>query len=105
MTQKELKVLQFISRHIHENEPTAEALLFGSRARGDAKPDSDWDIIIIVSTPKVSEHQFNTLNYDLWAKGINMGEQINPIIYTKKQWEEASPTLFRYNVNQDAIKI
>lgn len=26
--------------------PVEEIILFGSRARGDARPDSDWDIIV-----------------------------------------------------------
>ncbi|MCS6886879.1 nucleotidyltransferase domain-containing protein [Chloroflexus sp.] len=26
-------------------------LLFGSRARGDARPDSDWDFLIVIDRP------------------------------------------------------
>jgi predicted nucleotidyltransferase len=28
-------------------DPGAKAILFGSRARGDAEPDSDWDLLVL----------------------------------------------------------
>lgn len=36
---------------IHEVEPGARVLLFGSRARGDAGHWSDWDLLVIVEGP------------------------------------------------------
>ena len=35
-------------------EPTAQLILYGSRARGDAKPDSDWDLLLLTEKPKLS---------------------------------------------------
>ncbi|MCE2771145.1 MAG: nucleotidyltransferase domain-containing protein [Saprospiraceae bacterium] len=43
-----------IAKTIHDNDPLAEAYLFGSRARGDSKPNSDWDILILVNDTKVT---------------------------------------------------
>ncbi|HHW11119.1 MAG TPA: nucleotidyltransferase domain-containing protein [Firmicutes bacterium] len=37
-------------------EPDADILLFGSRARGDATADSDWDFLILVNG-KVDERR------------------------------------------------
>ncbi len=37
-----------IKRTIYEKDPGAEAYLFGSRARGDYRQDSDWDVLILV---------------------------------------------------------
>ncbi|HAL80974.1 MAG TPA: hypothetical protein DCO83_01070 [Mucilaginibacter sp.] len=32
----------------------AEAFLFGSRARGDNRKDSDWDILILIDSDRVT---------------------------------------------------
>ncbi len=37
---------------IEKRFPIAEVWLYGSRARGDAKPDSDADLAIILNGPK-----------------------------------------------------
>ena len=48
-------VLEHIEDTVRDIMPLdARILLFGSRARGDARPDSDWDILIILNK--------NTLN-------------------------------------------
>ncbi|MBO0930683.1 nucleotidyltransferase domain-containing protein [Fibrella aquatilis] len=39
--------LQAVKRSVLEIDPQAEVWLFGSRARGDARPDSDWDFLVL----------------------------------------------------------
>lgn len=99
------KITELISTTIHKAEPEAKVLLFGSRARGDAKEDSDWDIVVIVNSDKVSDTQFEKINYDLWTIGLDMGQQINTIIYTRRQWDDAHPSLFKYNIINESIEL
>jgi uncharacterized protein len=42
------ELLQQIKELVCAIEPTAKVFLYGSRARNDARPDSDWDILILV---------------------------------------------------------
>ena len=41
--------LQYMAAEIHEEMPGAEVCLFGSHARGEARPDSDIDLLIAAS--------------------------------------------------------
>ncbi|MEA5485750.1 nucleotidyltransferase domain-containing protein [Pseudanabaena sp. CCNP1317] len=41
-------LLQRIKEFVCAIEPTAQIFLYGSCARNDARPDSDWDILILV---------------------------------------------------------
>ena len=40
--------LRRIRRAVRAVEPDAEVRLFGSRARGDERPGSDWDVLVLV---------------------------------------------------------
>lgn len=99
-------VLQMIKQIVSDTEPNAEVFLFGSRARGDARADSDWDILILVDTPKVSDEQFENLNYNIWLKGLEMGEEINPLVYPREKWYESQSTsMFRRNVIEEGVRL
>lgn len=80
-------------------------LLYGSRARGDAHEDSDWDILVILDKPKIEQDDYDHVVYPLTALGWRIGEMIIPVIYTSKEWKQCSFTPFYKNVEQEAISI
>lgn len=53
MAKKE-ELLAEIKRRVLEKEPSAKIYLYGSRAGGDAREDSDWDLPILVDKEKIS---------------------------------------------------
>ena len=57
-------------------------LLYGSRARGDNRPDSDWDLLILLDKPKLSSQDYD-YGYPFREFGWDIGEEISPHIYTK----------------------
>ena len=78
-------------------------LLYGSRARGDAGKDSDWDLLILLDKPELSESDYDNISFPFTMLGWNIGEIISPQMYTKKDWESISFLPFYKNVEHDKI--
>ena len=49
--------IQEAAARLHAARPDATIILFGSRARGDARPDSDADFLVVVPRPPASTRQ------------------------------------------------
>lgn len=99
------KVLDLIRTTVRKKEPEAQIILYGSRARGDAREDSDWDVIILLNKPPMSHQKRYSIAYDLWAVGQDNQEDINAFVYTNEQWNSAPPSLFKYNVREEGIQL
>ena len=54
----------------------ADAFLFGSRARGDARLDSDWDVLILIDGERATGADFDKYAYPFVNYGWSIGEQI-----------------------------
>ena len=99
------KVLNLITTTVRMSEPDAQIVLYGSRARGDARKDSDWDVIVLLNKDNVSYMDRSEISCELWEKGMEIGEEINAFVYTKKQWDAAPPSMFKYYVREEGIQL
>lgn len=79
--------------------------LYGSRARGDAREDSDWDLLILVDASSVSSSDEDNIAYPFVYEGWKDGSDISPQIYTFKDWAARSFTSYYKNVERDKILI
>lgn len=79
------------------------AVLYGSRARGDSHNGSDWDILIVLDKDRLEQSDYDNVSYPFVLLGCDWGEDVNPIMYTKKEWESYRHTPFYENVKHDGI--
>lgn len=82
-----------------------KAILYGSRARGDDRDNSDWDILILLDKDTLDQADYDNVSYPFVLLGCDLGEEINPIMYTTKEWESYSITPFYENVVRDGITL
>ena len=82
--------------------PKSSLLLFGLRARHEEHANSDWDILILLDKPQLTSEDYEYA-YPFRVLGWDMNEEINPQVYSKKEWEGYSYTPFYMNVEQDKM--
>jgi len=85
MKEKDTHIATRIRTEIKRIDPKAKVVLFGSRARGDAKKDSDWDLLILIDSLNIreSEDLFRDKIYDL---ELETGEIISMFVHNNKDW-------------------
>lgn len=107
MTDKEKykSLLNALIAKAREILPTgSQVSLYGSRARGDARADSDWDVhILIPGEEKLPLSLWNQFAWPLADVGLLFEEVVNPRLYSYKGWEKRSFLPFHKNVESEKI--
>ena len=83
----------------------ARLWLYGSRARGDARHDSDWDLLILLDKPEVEYEDYGRVAYPFVRLGWDIGATISAQTYTLDYWRKYPFLPFVKNVEQDKISL
>ena len=100
------RLLEEVKRIVRQFVPDAELWLYGSSARGERVPDSDWDVLVLMGAPLSRAEQDNVRDvvYDL---ELETGAFVSLRFYSREQWENSlvSVSPFRENVEKDAVAL
>ena len=102
MNQQILENIRQLKRQLVPNE---RLILFGSQARGDARPDSDWDLLLLLNKSKKEFEDEDIYGYPFAEMGLKYGTYLSVKIFTKNDWEKMPPSLFRCNIEKEGIEI
>lgn len=81
-------LLRQMAAEIREEIPEAEVRLFGSHARGDARPDSDIDLLITVTDDWLAQHnRFEVLDRLRWRLS-QPRRPVDLLLFSRSQAEQ-----------------
>lgn len=83
-----MNIVDRIRTEVKKADPSSEVILFGSRARGDNRPDSNWDLLILVSDPVITNEVDDKFRGPLYEIELDSGNIISTFIYPRKVWED-----------------
>ncbi|QKZ11664.1 nucleotidyltransferase domain-containing protein [Spirosoma sp. KUDC1026] len=96
--------LQEVKRYINKVDPEAEIWLFGSRARGDARDDSDWDFLIFTQLDLSSGKRW-VFSDQLTELELESGRVISPIVWPKHEQPRYAVTDLYKNVLDEGRRL
>ena len=93
-----------VKRSIKNIDPKASIYLFGSKARGDDSPSSDWDFLILTSKD-ATEKSKKEIRASLIDAELESEQVISTLIYCKSARDKYKNTLLYRNIKRDGIEI
>lgn len=101
---RRMEIIEQIRQTMRSVAPSAQTILFGSEARGEARTDSDIDLLILLDGERLSLAQEEAVTLALYELELRTGVSISPIVMPRKQWENRPfKTPFYVNVINEGI--
>jgi predicted nucleotidyltransferase len=83
---KREELLEHVKQTVHDIEPDAEIILYGSRARDDARAESDWDFLILLDGV-VDDARTDSIRHRLYEIEWDCGEVLSSIVRSRQEWD------------------
>ena len=82
------ELLKRVKQAVHEVEPAADIVLYGSRARGNAHAESDWDFLILLDG-EVDDARTDAIRHRLYDIEWDGGEVLCSIVRSRQEWDSS----------------
>ena len=85
---QEARLLRQVKEAVRQAEPQAQVILFGSRARGDAGEESDWDLLVLVDG-EVDRRRKDAIRQGLYALTLTLPDcpSLSAIVHSRTEWD------------------
>ncbi len=88
LSERDRQIVREFQRRLLAILPVLDLRVFGSRARGDAAPDSDLDVFIeLEETTPESRQRITEI---AWEVGFEMDRVISTVVTTRSELEEGA---------------
>ena len=83
---QQAELLERVKQAVHEVEPAADIVLYGSRARGEAHAESAWDFLIWLDGV-VDDARTDAIRHRLYEIAWDCGEVLCSIVRSRQEWD------------------
>ncbi|MBU0489844.1 MAG: nucleotidyltransferase domain-containing protein [Bacteroidetes bacterium] len=98
------QVFTLVKRKVHNIDPEAKIILFGSRATKTARSDSDWDFLILTKRDVTPVFK-NRITDSLFEAELETDELISGIVQNIFNWNSYSSTPIYMHINENGIEL
>lgn len=96
------EIVRRIAEVLHRIEPDAQTILYGSEARGDARSESDIDLVILLNDEQLTPERELEITQHLYELEVDSGIIISPMVILRRVWESIT-TPFTINVMKEGV--
>lgn len=86
MAQYDVNIASRIKEKILQIDPDAKVILYGSRAKGNANKDSDWDILVLIDKPLKSRADDRSYRHQVFDLELEIGQPISVFVLSEEDW-------------------
>lgn len=104
MSRKDLAIARSFKQLVQQRIEPLSVRVFGSRARGDAAPDSDLDVFVVVEHATADIERY--ISDCAWEAGFPQDVVIVPVVVGKDRIDgPLKESVFIHNVYREGIEV
>ncbi len=106
LTEDERQMLREVKEAVLRHAPGAELILYGSTARGERQPDSDYDLLVLLEEmPRTGQEDL--IRSAIYSIGLRDDRLISVVLATRAEWQSGliSVSPYHAHVEQEGASV